>query len=271
MNKHSVVLAVVTTVGVLAAATALAQPELHFDPVEIDVPMSLRTGGTYAEDLVITNEGDEILDVALYKQDKCQWFWFDQAEVTILPRESASISVNFAALSDPCMDGIYNNAIVIRSNDPKHPMALVPVKMYVIASQVMFSLQNEINFGAVLPSELPAYETVRLMNAGCQFPLTISGITITSEYPVFSLPIMKFPIVVQPGEVFQFNCCFSPPTHYPYMYAGTMTVASDDPAHPEVAIPMVGWFVGGNGLSMSSHSGAAVKQSTWGAIKSLFH
>jgi hypothetical protein len=250
----------------LSASTAGAKPSIHVEPNQMSTP-GLLTGQAYSENLYIYNETEDtdILYVTLEEEEPVAWLWFNQTSVTVAPKEEVAVVVNFIARAVPCMDGVYRNTILVHSNDPKKPVVKIPVKIQAMATQRIYPVDNLIWFGIVYG---PDMELIRLMNGGCQNPLTITSIT-TSDV-VFWLPLLKFPIVVQPYDEFRFYLQFVAPAYQYGTYLGTMTVTSDDPVTPVVEIPIEAFYVGGGGPASPLKSGAAVRQSTWGAIKSLY-
>jgi len=265
MKNRLLILAVMSFAVMMTAAAAGAEPVFQYSPKSILVEDDVYTGEIHTEYISFKNVGDKDLHVRLVKEQGVDWLGIAQTEVTVAPQQKVFIAVFFLAQAQPCMDGVYESTIKVESDDPVKPAVSVPVKFQARASQYISPVHNLIYFGS---GAAPAEELVRLMNAGCQVPLTITNITTSLRY--FWLPVMKFPIVVQPGAVFPFYLQFNPPPGLLGTYIGTMTVTSDDPVRPVIEIPIRAIYTNPDPPRVSSNAGPAVETSTWGAIKSLY-
>jgi hypothetical protein len=103
------------------------------------------------------------------------------------------------------------------------------------------------------------HQTLNVCNTGGA-DLKVTG--ISSSNPAFAVttPSGGFPVVIHPGACFPFDLAFTPSGAGPQ--SATITISSDDPAHPTVAVPATARSAAGSlGLSPNQQFPPTVIQS----------
>jgi hypothetical protein len=111
-----------------------------------------------------------------------------------------------------------------------------------------------------LPVGQLATLTVNVTNTGTA-ALTVSSVTISN--PVFGLMTPNIPFTAQPGSVTTVTLVFAPQTAG--SQTATMTVTSNDPAHPLVAVTLSGTGTG-SPTNLLAYGNVVVGQSLTGTL-----
>ncbi|HTS50288.1 MAG TPA: choice-of-anchor D domain-containing protein [Bryobacteraceae bacterium] len=102
--------------------------------------------------------------------------------------------------------------------------------------------------------------TLNVQNTGSA-ALTVNPVTITN--PVFGLMTPTIPITVQPGATTQVTLTFAPQSSG--LQTATVTINSNDPAHPVVAVTLSGTGTG-SPTNLLAYSNVVVGQSEMGTL-----
>ena len=116
----------------------------------------------------------------------------------------------------------------VTGNDPATPEVLVPLQLQVALAPDIALAQDAVEFGARFIGA-QALDTLVVSNAGTE-PLHVNS--IVSSLPGVTVQPSSFTLV--PNENIQVAVGFTPTTTAPV--AGTLTIASDDPDEPAVAV-----------------------------------
>ena len=197
-------------------------------------------GETRMLPLVVTSVGRDPLTVR-----KMEWEGASSvslvAEGSTFPRELASqvsmpVSVEFSPSSEaPAPDGI----IKIYSNDSDTPVYTLNVTAQQLAPQihVVPSAEEKLVFGQTDPGKTSTREVV-VTNVG-DLPLTIDSVQLNASQDFEYSVSQGLPVTLAAGstEVLKVLTTFSPKDIG--KQEGTLVFASNDPVHPQYALPIV--------------------------------
>lgn len=237
------------------------QPSLTTTPTGLDFG-KVKVGGVATKVLTLTSRTAapvEITSVTI-EGAAASKFALGSVPTTIEAGGSKVLAVTFA----PDAVAAFPARLNIKSNDPDHPSLLVAVAGEGAQAQIAVTLDCTaqrsctdavtqdplgIDFGQepmmramqVDPTTLP---TVVVVNAG-EVPLAIDGLVFGGpDAPAFRLGANNvFPdggFALDPGTGFNVPIEFVPTSAAQTTYAGTFTIASDDPAQPAVSIDLQG-------------------------------
>ena len=158
------------------------------------------------------------------------WLTTEPGSGTILPGQSRDITVEFNAAG--LAGGDYAADVVINTNDPITPAFIVPADMHVTGVADIDVFPLSLSFGTRFIGET-AQLTVAVTNPGTDL-LTVNS--ITSSHPAYTVDAGSFTLL--PSAARLVNVTFAPTTEG--SHPATLTIASDDPDEPTVAVDMQG-------------------------------
>lgn len=160
-----------------------------------------------------------------------QWMTVTPNTGTVYGGGSTVLSVNFDATG--LLGGDYDGIIRILSNDPDEPLYDVPVALHVTGAPDLAVEPLSVDFDGVFLGATPAASVI-LRNIGTDV-LTVSGLSVSDGAFTFTPPA---PLTLAPRQSQTLTVTFAPTTVQ--MYAATLSVASDDPDTPLLAVALAG-------------------------------
>ncbi|WP_291989730.1 choice-of-anchor D domain-containing protein, partial [Luteitalea sp.] len=166
---------------------------------------------------------------------------------TVLPNASLTLQVKFA----PTVVGPANGVVTIRSNDDDTPIHAVPLQGTGMPTPAPKIGVNPValNFGACLAKYFFGLR-VTIVNENPCIPLVVTGLStghaafpVTADQAPTTVPstLAIGGATIPPGGSRRFIVVFAPRSLG--FYEGTLTITSNDPARPSVAIPLYGTCV----------------------------
>jgi subtilisin family serine protease len=207
-------------------ATTLGIPRMVYAPASFTD--NLETGGTSTQILTIENVGEGTLDFSFSTLP--WWLSADPASGRVEAGLSAQVEVVFDATGLP--GGVHSGNITMHSNDPAQTTVVVPVTLNVTGAPDIAVAPESLDFGPVyigLTTSLPLIVT----NIGA-IPLVVSG--VSTDNAEFGVDPSGF--VLPPSASRIVTVDYTPATEGPV--AGTLTIDSDDPDHPQLDVGLAG-------------------------------
>ncbi len=158
------------------------------------------------------------------------WLAVNPLDGSLLNGESAMHDVQFNAAG--MFGGDYTANIVVYNNDPLNPAVPITANLHVTGVADIDVDSTMLDFGNVFVNGIYTM-SFNVINAGTDL-LTISAISI--DEPAFTAPADGF--ALNPGESQEVTVTFAPTNAQPY--AGTLSILSDDPDEPVVAVALTG-------------------------------
>lgn len=172
------------------------------------------------------------------------WLSASPSEGSLPPGQSLNIEVGFA--TGTLGGGIYHGSLQILSDDPQQPEVDVPAQMQVVDAPDITVTPGSIDFGTV-GIGVPSSRSVVVANTGAA-TLTVSAVTaapgeFTADGTGFNLGA---------GESRTVVVTFAPVASGPAM--GSMSLSSNDPDEPVLALPLAGSGVLTTGINAAPPS-----------------
>ncbi|NQV14750.1 choice-of-anchor D domain-containing protein, partial [bacterium] len=169
-------------------------------------------------------------DLAILFSDRVEWITIEEAAGIISAGGSQDIEVTFDAAG--LLGGDYASDIIITSNDPDENPVIVPATMGVTGAASLNVDPDIVDYGELfVGGTYPVIVTAS--NQGTDL-LIVSDIQTTGGE--FSADETLFSLA--PGETYDFDVTFSPSNIG--FQEGVLTLSSNDPSNPTVAIPLSG-------------------------------
>jgi subtilisin family serine protease len=159
-----------------------------------------------------------------------QWLTVTPTSGRIPAGQSHDLNVQFNALG--VEGGIFDGTIRINSNDPDENPTLLAAQLHVLGAPDVSLSPNPVDFGTFFVGANPT-RTLAVHNPGTD-ALLVSN--ITSSDPDVSPDVTAF--TLNPHQTRNVVLTFSPATAR--VLAGTVTVSSNDPDTPSLAVGVVG-------------------------------
>jgi len=210
--------------------------------IDVDAPVldfgTLGVGETESHPFTLSNLGQGTLEVwdVTFVDDTARAHWSLDGTLTgpIEPGESSTVSVEFA----PHAVGDLPAQIVIRSDDPDEPERFVTLEGACFGTPMIGLSSTTLDFGQV---EIGSWleEDLWISNWGTD-DLTLTSVFLGNpEDPTFTLLVDPSGVVLAPGAenglaVIRFTPVYNGPWY------GSLFIASNDPATPEVPVTLVG-------------------------------
>ncbi len=163
----------------------------------------------------------------------------DTDELAIDPGESESFSVSFDAAEVDNLTGTYEGTLTVLTNDPNQRENTVNLTVDVdaLVLQDIDLIGSTFAFGNVSTNTTQA-RTMTVRNLG---DFDLSGTLALDGDAVFTIDESSF--LLARGETLDVSIEFSPTGEVDY--SATITITSDDPANPELSVPLTGTGVSG--------------------------
>lgn len=129
--------------------------------------------------------------------------------------------------------GAFTASIRLATNDPLRPEIVVPVAVDVLGRPEFQAGPDSLAFGAQFIGGVIT-DTVQIANPGCE---VLHILAAASDHPEFGM-VQAPPFALAPGETRRVGIAYTPATVG--AVAGTLTITSDDPDAPFVAVRLTG-------------------------------
>ncbi|MDL5050151.1 S8 family serine peptidase [Oscillatoria amoena NRMC-F 0135] len=146
------------------------------------------------------------------------------------PGNSSQVQVGFNAQG--MVGGVYPANLVVQSNDPVDEVLNIPVTMTVVGIPDIHLPETSISFGAHYQGDSYTHEVV-IANVGSEV-LSVSSITSSNS----TFTVSNQPFQIAPGAQALVQVGFN--TSTVGTFTGALTIASNDPDEPSVAINLSG-------------------------------
>jgi len=198
---------------------ALAQPKIATD--RTTVPMdTIAPGEVRTVTIALRNDGDAPLTVTNI-ETSCGCTSAQKHVPPIAPGGSGAVTVQFNSAG---FDGRIRKEVMIYSDDPKVPLAVVTLTGLVWSPLETVPKMTIINLGAV-PTGVPSEHTVSLRNVSSR---TVTVLSIASPDTMLRFHPSSF--TVAPSDTVPVRIRFAPRT--PGLVDQTFTVRTADPKRP---------------------------------------
>jgi subtilisin family serine protease/sugar lactone lactonase YvrE len=179
-------------------------------------------------------------DIPLILHNACFWSsnattWLTAGPPSGIVPIGGSVDLTLEFDATRLNGGDYDAAVVLKTNDPDAAEASVPVHLHVTGAPDLALSDESLEFGTVFLGTMRT-RTVTVENIGSD-TLHVSGLTI--DEGVYSVDPAGF--TLQPGGARTMTVTFTPAG--PGAFAGTLTIASDDPDTPEAEVTLSGTAV----------------------------
>ncbi len=158
------------------------------------------------------------------------WIYVDTTSGTVPAGDSMIVEVTFDA-TDLSRGDYYAN-IIITSNDPDEPEVVVPSHLHVAGAPDIAVSADTLDYGTVFPG-YSSSDTLIVSNEGTD-PLTVND--ISSDNSDYTIDTTNF--ILNPGENKEVTITFTPSSSGIIM--GNLSIISDDPVEPTLAICLMG-------------------------------
>ncbi|MEE9270307.1 MAG: choice-of-anchor D domain-containing protein, partial [Candidatus Krumholzibacteria bacterium] len=226
------------------SGTTLGVPEIAFSPPSLSE--NLLTGGMVVRIVTIQNLAAGTLDFSFPGLDPLpsapgdiggvssaigpSWLHAVPNSGRILSGGTMDVEMRFDATG--LAGGDFTENVIIANNDPTQPAATLPVSLHVTAAPDIAASPASVNFGAHFIGATVT-QSVTISNIGTDV-LNVSGVSIDNvEYSVDPTGF-----VLAPSQTKVLVLTFAPVSVGPI--AGTLTVSSDDPDTPALAVALTG-------------------------------
>ncbi len=205
------------------------RPRLAYSPDSLDFYNTL-TGGSAERTLTLRNTGSGMLEIASLEAS-AGFTVLTPAPVIVAAQQEFPIRVSFS----PGTTGVANGTLRFTTNDDSRASVSIPLLgrgVEVATPEIAVSAQA-LDFGTVAANQTKDL-TLRVWNRG-PGPLTIGALRLTNS--AFSLPDGASPFSLRAAEERQIRLRFRAASTTGA--AGTLTIESDDPVKPSVAVALV--------------------------------
>jgi hypothetical protein len=158
--------------------------------------------------------------------------FFPDGGVVIAPSTNVQFAVTFA----PTAAGPAQGTATVNTTDPRASLVNIQLNGQgaVSLSCDLSVSPMQVNFGMV-PNTAPMDQTVAVANVGSQ-DCHISSLPLTGSAAFALLSPPSLPDTVPPGGMVQLDVQYTPSGTS--TDTGTLTIDSDDPVHPQIAVPL---------------------------------
>ena len=215
-----------STISNVVTATTLGVPVADVVPDEFNA--TLLTGATATRNLTIHNGGAGTLDFSVSVSPG--WVRLDPASARIAAGESRSVNVVFDAAHVP--GGTYNSTVLIASNDPGRAGISLVVALQVSDAPNITVETTTLECGDGVIG-VCAQHDLMVTNTGTDV-LTVGSI----DAGELQFVVPAVPFLVNPGESHAVPVFFCP--QVTGKVAGALSIHSNDPDRPEVAVVLHG-------------------------------
>ena len=176
------------------------------------------------------------------------WLSLDPESGTVPAGGSAAVAVTFDATD--LLGGDYQGAIRVRSNDPDEPERTVPMQLHVTGAPDIEAAPTSLDFGSLFVGAT-SIKTLSVTNEGTDVLTVVSA---SFDHPDFTGDTTGFTLAV--GESRTVTVTYAPSTAG--SAGATLTLASDDPDEPEIAVSLAGVGVIAPDIAVDPASVAAI-------------
>jgi len=261
-----------TVTGLLTAThlsgVAPTGPTAEVTPASLDFG-SLTVGQTSDRSLTVRNIGGAILSISSFNATNPQFALTSPAlPATVAPQGQQSLSFRFT----PASAGAHAGTVTLTTNDSNRPTVNIPVQGTAAApgTAPVLSVAPTVDFGNLGVGQ-SADRTLAVRNSGTA-TLSVNSLTAGAPFSVVS-PSGTF--TVAPSGEQTVTLRFAPAAAG--AQSGSLTIASNDPTRPSVAVTLIGTgqtgptptvSVSATSLSFSATTGANPPSQTFSASAS---
>jgi subtilisin family serine protease len=209
----------------LPTGTTLGAPHLEYSPGSFNA--SLQTGGSDTQHLMIRNSALGTLDFAVGTAPS--WIRVVPPSGRVNAGQSVQLDVVFDATH--LIGGPYASNIVLTSNDVTQPAVPLPVTLQVTSAADISVAPVSVDFGTNYTGQCAA-DTVVVTNIGAA-TLLVGSLTTTSPFGTTATPF-----ALNPGESRTLQVQFCPVAVG--NASAMLAIASNDPDHPVLNVPLQG-------------------------------
>ncbi len=231
---------------ILAYLSPAAEPDIDFGPdfPDLDAGQVLR-GETAPIVVPVTNTGGSELVISSIESSSSAQFRItapDELPLTLAPGQAVDLVIEFASSST----GSQSAYVFVTSNDPSYPDGLA--YLTVTGRSVRFAdptmqASSSVNLGSV-PIGASGEGSINVFNFGAE-PLTLAGMLAGEGFALAS----AIPAQVGPAQSTTIFLRFQP--SQVGAQAGTLVLATNDPARPEHVVTLSGTGVGAPRLAIT--------------------
>ena len=229
-------------VNLYVAGNIAAAPKIGVTPSSLSFG-SVTVGQNSSLALAISNNGSAALTISSITSSNGAFAATSPATpFTVQPGGSTAVTVMFS----PTAAGSQSGNLTISSNDPASPQFTVAVSGTGTAAAVpsITTSPSTLAFGSVTVGK-PQSQTLTINNVGTA---TLSVSSISSSNAVFTPGATSASVAA--GASFNVSVQFAPTAAGPQ--TGTLTLATNDPAHATVTVALTGTGVTGAGTTINS-------------------
>jgi len=166
-----------------------------------------------------------------------------QNSLTVKGGQPGTLTVTFVPSSNTTVE----TALTISSNDPNNPVTVIQLKgSGVMLSPTLVVSPNHIAFGSVSIDGNTVTRAVTLSNegsSGLQLELSIAQAGPLDVFDIDEATGSPFPLAVGTGQSTTIHLSFTPASVQ--AFSGSLAISSNDPARPDVRLPLSGTGIGG--------------------------
>ena len=226
-----------TTTAIVGPITVAQAPHAAASPTSVNFMNGL-VAQSVDQQVTISNNGSGPLQVTAV-QINSQAFQLVTPRVpfTVFAGDSVILTLSFSA---PAV-GTAQGTMTITSNATDNPTLIVPLQGNGIGATASYAAvtPTTLNFGNVTVGA-NGTQTATVESFG-PAPLNVSAVSVSGAAFHLTAPQAAFTLPVNSTQAIEVE--FSPAGNGPQ--TGTLTIASDDPAHATLTVPLTGTGVGG--------------------------
>ena len=247
------------TVNLTGTGTAAAAPSISASPASLSFG-SVTVGQSATSTFSVLNSGSAALTVSSIVSSNALFSVAGATSLTVQPGSSTSVTVKFA----PTAAGSQTGTLTIASNDPVNPSLKVSLSgTGVAAATPAISTPTGVNFSSVAQGGSKQV-SLTVKNTGGA-PLNVTSVTAGGAFSVISSGSFSVAAGASSAVTLQFNPSSAGGQ------TGTVSIASNDPVHPNLTLPVWGnAYIPANVLTSDSFNRANAGECALGTSDAKF-